>query len=376
MGTKVINKTRKSYFTELSLEDLQYGIHHNKSSVGSVRGIESLLSPLTEKTWVDPAFYSAEAFNSYGEACQFGLFATQGLENLNTELALLGRIKSVYHIKGLEGIGLKDVKETLKKVGAAIVAAFKKLIQAAANLFRSIANTIGSIAFKGQEKLFQDFKDNNADYRNGKGEVSVYPTYNGIELAVKLTNNFAVDTNSLYNDLVAKVQKAAKDPNVAKDIDSVKKKIEEKIIVSKFKNIFDNPRKAVFELIFGKEKPEVKKMAAGNVIKIYKPTELLTSDFSNRLKEIVKDGKELIKKMNDGLKAANEAAKEAIKESGMSKTAKKNANESRKAINGANWARNYCGKMLGMYLNIYSAGIKARSFSAAALRVMKKEPKD
>jgi hypothetical protein len=366
---------------EFGLEDLYTGIHTNRQSIGSIKGISNLLKPIVEKN-PDVTSYAMEAMNCLGDSDKFGLYATQAMEQLNTEYAILKKVKDKY---GIESLNLNkfgreefDVKEVAKKVWAAIVAAFRKLIQAVANFLRSVANFFGSAIAKFQVGLVEKYK--NAKNLNDKNKVT------GLEKpAEKMEEVFHMITQFIKAEktTVDNVFKKETDFNDRAEMQHIAAAVPK---LSKGGTLI-NPRKTVFTLVFGDENIKTSKdKLAGEALKNAGGIEILGKSFLASLQHQVTNGKELIKELNLILKKAEVEAKSVLTgasyvNSGKDKDSKTSdyIKEGKKDLSkkkSFNFARNVCSYSTGLLLNAFSAGLKLRSFAAAAVRAMlKKEDK-
>ncbi len=379
-----MTKTRKNGYLDpnFSVEDISHGLYGRaKTSVGSIDLVNKmgLLGCLNDIHNTDPTNFAIESTRLLGESDLLGNFVVQGLEEINHTYKTLAVIKDRYSVEGLDpykfgaeaGIG-----EILKKAWNAIVVAFKKIVQSISNFVRSIANTIGSQLAKGQESIMEKYNDLDSSAKKGTGAKKVkvaLPSGPGkfTSLFTDIQSGIATITNT-FTKINAEIEK---DQNIApgkkevweSDTDLLGKIDLFKPAGSKYKTL--SSQGLVNLYIFGKEKVEPKETDPSVVIKTV-GIAFLSKKQLEAANGLVKASKELIKTMNESIKAAIKASGEAAKIAGKEKdkTTQKMQQKNRKALRALSWERNWGGKFTGLVISGFSAFLRTRGYVAAAAK--------
>jgi hypothetical protein len=389
----------------LSLEDLQYGIHSKKSNLSSSGGkydksVESVISLLNSPKTEDYETYAMEAFNSYGEACQFGLFATQGLENLNTEVKILSAIKNQYSLEGLNPykFGFEDKKNIFARIWGAIVEAFRRLITAVGNLIRQFINFISSTAMKGKTKFYEANKNEIEAAKKGKYN----PTINIIEPKID-PHKISINIGSVGDKISSVGEELIKDMDgIKKLVESIKDSSGIGAIFTKFKIMYFGDPKVKFakrldsitsnmgtvkttnsgfytnasgfvtKFVYGVDKtPKQKKMGAIEFLKVC-PETILSAEAVEAVNNNVSTAKKSLDSLNKGLKAVK--AGQAVAEKAASE--KSLDAKKRQMINSlaqyGNFSRTLNGFLVGIILHSHKEFLRQQSYAYTACRALLK----
>lgn len=376
---KIATKKRSSFSSDFSLEDLNYGIHRTKGiSITPIKGFANLVAPLFDPSdSVEP--FAMEAANLLGQSDQYGLYATQGMEAMRYEFALVRNIKQKY---GIEGLNLNrfamenKFTDAAKNVWKAIIQAFKTIIQAVSNFIKSVTNFIGGVIAKTQTKLLD--KLDGGKIRYGKNLVTglkqkcIQARMNEIDkVEEKVINAIEKDLGELEKASDMSFTTSSGGKKFVEEIAALYGGMGGKMGTTKF----TPAQKWVNQKIFGAEKPETGKIAAQLAFDNAGGVEMLSHTSLVCAQNSVKEGKRVIKIAVRAVKNAEAASKLAdrrtnavIKDEKKKVTSDNKGHEykdSKAQFGQVRYCASYC---TGVLLATFSAFLKCRSFAAAAIR--------
>lgn len=384
---------------DFGIEDFQSGAVMNRGSE-DIRSYDlsnklGLLAPLADRNDTEVVTFGSEAYSLLGEANQLEQYATQQITAANQRFAIAAEIKKGYGVEGFDAFafGCEGFKETITKAFTAVVAAIKKVIQSISNWIRQVMNWVGSQFAKGQAKLVEKYK--NAKFTDATVQIKAIipskPIASGESLisGVNATiTEVAQDIASMNKDALIAIE--SQDKGLQKDTlkaatgDIKAIKAEHKMIGTYYGKKIDvlklgSATKAANEIVFGIEKTaKVPVSALSYLTNVGNWKVLLSKDDLKAAQSLVKDGKALIKILNESLKTANTLAK-SMKVGGSEKkmaAGDKALNKAVKAQRAAVQYMNlnqrlgslYAGVLYGTFANY----LKVRSYTAAAVKALAK----
>ena len=411
--------TRKNTISSVLASD--FGIEDFEAGVVATRGNEDnlatfdlsnklgLLSPLADRHDTEVVTFGSEAYNLLGEAKQLEQYATQQINAANQRFAIAAEIKKGYGVEGFDAFtfGCEGFGEAMKNAFTAIVAGIKKLIQSITNWIRQVMNWVGSQFAKGQAKLIEKYKAAGSPTKSNAQIKAIIPTVQGISSGAQFIKEVNADTTEVAKSIVAINNTASKffegtdrsatasfvASAAAKDaLDALNKTYVtlhgKKVPVAKL----GSATAAANEKVFGAAKLKKITISATKYLTIVKP-EILTKDDLNACNGLVKDGKALIKVLNESLKKCNSlvgAMKVAVPSKKKDEAGNKDAKEANAAVKATRAAikalsnANRIGTMqAGILYGVFANYLKLRSYAAAAIRAIladtktgKKAPKE
>ena len=384
---------------DFGIEDFQSGAVMNRGSE-DIRSYDlsnklGLLAPLADRNDTEVVTFGSEAYSLLGEANQLEQYATQQITAANQRFAIAAEIKKGYGVEGFDAFafGCEGFKETITKAFTAVVAAIKKVIQSISNWIRQVMNWVGSQFAKGQAKLVEKYK--NAKFTDAtvqiKAVIPPKPIASGESLISGVNTSItevAQGIASMNKDALAAIE--LQDKGLQKDtlkaatgdVASIKDKY--KMVGTYYGKKIDvlklgSATKVANEIVFGTEKTaKVPVSALSYLTKVGNWKVLLSKDDLKAAQSLVKDGKALIKILNESLKTADTLAK-SMKVGGS----EKKMADGDKALNNAVKAQRaavqymnlnqrlgslYAGILYGTFANY----LKVRSYTAAAVKALAK----
>lgn len=394
-----------SNLSSFGLEDLHVGIHKKVRSEAGSRQLRSLMSgPIADSNNTGVTYFAMEAMNLLGDSDKFGIYAAQGLEQLDHDVRVLQSVKARYGIEklnpytfGMEGDKFDKFKDVMKKIWAAIIEAFKRMIQAIANFLRSIANFFGSAIAKAQSKLYLEIKDKSSDVltSNAKFKGSLpnqKPLVALSDISRAITGALPQLDKFSYSIDAAITKPFTETGNTTYFNTQIKDDATKSITAFKDKHGADggkglsNPRKDVIKLFWGNETGKAAEITVGDFFKKV-GIDLLSETTLLKAKVITKTTQQVLKASQKGLNMAIKGQKQ-MEKLGLSLTRAGAIDEGtgRKAIGtkikeqrnsqkaareiqgGLTWQRMFCGYATGLILNGFSQFLKARSYAATAAK--------
>lgn len=385
---------------DFGIEDFQNGTVMNRGSEDiasyDLSNKLGLLAPLADRNDTEVVTFGSEAYSLLGEANQLEQYATQQITAANQRFAIAAEIKKGYGVEGFDAFafGCEGFKETITKAFTAVVAAIKKVIQSISNWIRQVMNWVGSQFAKGQDKLVEKYK--NVKFTDAtvqiKAVIPPKPITSGESLisGVNATiTEVAQGIAAMNKDALAAIE--LQDKGIQKDTlnaatGDIKANIKgNKTIISTYygKKIdvvkLGAATKAANEIVFGTEKTaKVPVSALSYLTKVGNWKVLLSKDDLKSAQSLVKDGKALIKILNESLKTANTLAK-SMKVGGSEKkmsAGDKALNEAVKAQRAAvqymNWNQRLGSLYAGILYGTFANYLKVRSYTAAAVKALAK----
>lgn len=388
-------KTIPSYMTrDIGVEDLING--NITRPVNSLKDFDVLnklgiLSPLKDRHNTDPTNFALESAILLGESESFGVFATQQLREINDRFALCNTIKKKYALEGFDPfkVGMEDVGDSFKKVGTAIIAAFKKLGAMIMNFIRSVANTVKSGAALAQVKLYEKSKGTTFSGGVGKELKCLVPTKNPVDILEEIKKDIS--------NFVPKVKEiSTKIDELINVRDAGNSNLIDKSGGSTFENFVKEhdgtvtekkgAKEIVYTKFFGSEKPAIQTMKAGDYIKKCNGIEILSKVSLDKASACTAHSKVILKEVNFSLKQTDRilvmlrnSQKESFSDKEGSKHNKAVVKQIRQAFNASNLKRQYVTKMQSIILIGFSTFLKCRGYMAAAVKLYgakEKEPKE
>jgi len=275
-----------------------------------------LMSALNDTNNTDPTNFGVESALLIGEAKQFSLFATQKLGEMNERFAICADIKKQFGVEGLDPLayGAEGFIDGIKKVGSAIGAALKKIAQSVMNFIRSVGNAIGSTLALTQVKLYEQNKGKKFVAGKG-GEIKAIPH------EWKFTQYF-MDLNRYYEGVNKSVEESAAGIMSVLSAGPTEASISKigviKLNLKKgskdfFKNLGkkididedETPTQYVRGVIFGNKDAKPKKMKAGDYLTAIAKVDgikILSREYLDSCKIMVKVGQNLVKTLNSNIK--------------------------------------------------------------------------
>lgn len=360
-----------------------------------------LMSALNDTNNTDPTNFGVESAILLGEAKQFSLFATQKLGEMNERFAICADIKRQFGVEGLDPLayGAEGFVDGIKKVGAAILAGLKKIVQSVMNFIRSVGNAIGSTLALTQVKLYEQNKGKK--FAAGKGGEIKAATHK-----IKFTQYF-VDANKGISEASRLMEESAAEImsvlTAGPTEESIKKTSVIKMKIKKgqtdfFTNIAgsiqggindtSSPSELVRLAVFGSKDAKPTKMKAGDYLAAIAGVDglkILSREYLDSCKIMVKIGQGLVKTLNSNIKRVDASMKLVGKVAGTksvagskdgAKTNAKAIKLSREAFNSLNLNTSVSGQLSSALLISFSSFLKCRGYCASAVRAYSKESKD
>ena len=396
--------TRKTTISSVLAND--FGIEDFQNGTVMNRGFEDiasydlsnklgLLSPLADRADTEVVTFGSEAYSLLGEAKQLEQFAGQQIENINNRFAIAAEIKKGYGVEGFDAFafGCEGFKETITKAFTAVVAAIKKVIQSITNWIRQVMNWVGSQFAKGQAKLVEKYK--NTKFTDATVQIKAIippkPIASGESLIAGLNAGITLagqQIAAMNKDALAAIE--LQDKGLQKDTlkaatgdlkagikadHKVSTYFGEKIDVIKL----GSASKAANKIVFGTEKTaKVPVSALSYLSKVGNWKVLLSKDDLKAAQSMVKDGKALIKILNESLKTADTLAKSMKvggsekKMSASDKALNKAVKAQRAAVQYINWNQRLGSLYAGILYGTFANYLKVRSYTAAAVKALAK----
>ena len=384
---------------DFGIEDFQNGTVMNRGSEDiasyDLSNKLGLLAPLADRADTEVVTFGSEAYSLLGEAKQLEQYATQQITAANQRFAIAAEIKKGYGVEGFDAFafGCEGFKETITKAFTAVVAAIKKVIQSISNWIRQVMNWVGSQFAKGQAKLVEKYK--NAKFTDAtvqiKAVIPPKPIASG-ESLISGVNATITEVSqgiaSMNKDALAAIELQDKGLQndtlkaATGDIASIKTK--HKMVGTYYGKKIDvlklgSATKAANEIVFGTEKTaKVPVSALSYLTKVGNWKVLLSKDDLKAAQSLVKDGKALIKILNESLKTADTLAK-SMKVGGSEKKmadGDKALNKAVKAQRAAVQYMNLNQRLGSLYAGIlygtFANYLKVRSYTAAAVKALAK----
>ena len=396
--------TRKTTISSVLAND--FGIEDFQNGTVMNRGFEDiasydlsnklgLLSPLADRADTEVVTFGSEAYSLLGEAKQLEQFAGQQIENINNRFAIAAEIKKGYGVEGFDAFafGCEGFKETITKAFTAVVAAIKKVIQSITNWIRQVMNWVGSQFAKGQAKLVEKYK--NTKFTDATVQIKAIippkPIASGESLIAGLNAGITLagqQIAAMNKDALAAIE--LQDKGLQKDTlkaatgdlkagikadHKVNTYFGEKIDVIKL----GSASKAANKIVFGTEKTaKVPVSALSYLSKVGNWKVLLSKDDLKAAQSMVKDGKALIKILNESLKTADTLAKSMKvggsekKMAASDKALNKAVKAQRAAVQYINWNQRLGSLYAGILYGTFANYLKVRSYTAAAVKALAK----
>ena len=385
---------------DFGIEDFQNGTVMNRGSENiasyDLSNKLGLLAPLADRADTEVVTFGSEAYSLLGEAKQLEQFAGQQIENINNRFAIAAEIKKGYGVEGFDAFafGCEGFKETITKAFTAVVAAIKKVIQSITNWIRQVMNWVGSQFAKGQAKLVEKYK--NTKFTDATVQIKAIippkPIASGESLISGVNAGItavAQGIASMNKDALAAIE--LQDKGLQKDTlkaatGDIKASIkaEHKMISTYYGKKIDvlklgSATKAANEIVFGTEKTaKVPVSALSYLTKVGNWKVLLSKDDLKAAQSLVKDGKALIKILNESLKTADTLAK-SMKVSGSEKkmaagdkALNKAVKAQRAAVQYINLNQRLGSLFAGILYGTFANYLKVRSYTAAAVKALAK----
>lgn len=391
-------KTVSSFLSaDFGVEDLISGRFSSSPNMKDYDVLNKLgiLAPLKDRNNTDPTSFALESASLLAESESFGVYATQQLNELNNRFALCNRIKRTYGIEGFDpyAVGMEGVGESMKKIGSAIVAAFKKLGAMIMNFIRSVGNAVGSAIALTQVKLYEKIKDVSLDTNKGK-RIKARLATTQMKTVFNELNGFCTKALGVFQNANSMTEKMI--TGAAINGDPLVKKISSSLsaaVKSELKSAAGSdfgslkPKDVVMSIIYGGDgkRPDVKEYKAGEYLKkIPEGIYILSKASLEDSKKVIKISQTILKEVNFSLKQVDRYMKvyQSYYSSGSVAGSKDVGKENKKAIKGARDALNVSNfkrfgvtKIQSMLLIAFGEYLKLRGYAAAAVRNYEKTDK-
>lgn len=373
------NRVTSSMADSFGLEDVKLS-----NSLG-------LLSPIADKYDTDVVSFGAEAYDLLGEAKQLAQFSEESLDSLNERFAIAADIKKRYGVEGFDpfAYGCEGFGEVIKQAFVSVVSAIKKVIQSISNWIRQVMNWIGSQFAKLQQKLVDTYGNKKMPASQAMVKVILPPAkvesgmvlIGSVNITIGMSAKVIADANKNITNQIS--NGANKDINAA--VSNLNKQLKPNILLTthygkKLDIIKLGTAKAISnEVVWGVAKPSKLEFNAAEYIskKVNWQTILSKNDLK-AAQELVKNGKALIKVMNETLKSANSLSKTAI-----TMTSKQDTKEQKKAMKDkikktrglVSILNNNCrlgSLMAGVLYGTFANYLKLRSYTASCVKAVYK----
>lgn len=357
------------------IEDFQNGVamNHKRDSINnySLANKLGLLSPLADRFDTETVTFGSEAHDLLGEAKWLNQYAENQINAINSRFAIANEIKKNYGVEGFDAFafGCEGFMDKIKSAFTAIVATIKKIIQSITNWIRQVMNWVGSQFAKGQAKLVEKYKDLKIDDNDAKIKAFVPPS--------KITSG-----ESLIKDFNSGISTGVK------ELENVNKTLEIGVITNAYKEInigfksyygkkinvikLGYASKAANEIVWGVESPKKILVKASVFLDRVEWKTILSKNDLKVANSLVKDGKELIKCLNNGLKTADKLAK--------SMSMSKNENGAKETNNAVKATRQQISILsnnnrisslvVGILYGTFANYLKLRSYTASAIKAI------
>lgn len=385
---------------DLGIEDFQNGTVMNRGSEDiasyDLSNKLGLLAPLADRADTEVVTFGSEAYSLLGEAKQLEQFAGQQIENINNRFAIAAEIKKGYGVEGFDAFafGCEGFKETITKAFTAVVAAIKKVIQSISNWIRQVMNWVGSQFAKGQAKLVDKYK--NAKFTDTTVQIKAVIPPKAIASGESLIAGVNAGITAVAQGIAAMNKDALaaielQDKGIQKDTlkaatGDIKAgiKADHKVIGTYYGKKIDvlklgSATKIANEIVFGTEKTnKVPVSALSYLTKVGNWKVLLSKDDLKAAQSLVKDGKALIKILNESLKTADSLAKSMKvggsekKMAGADKALNKAVKAQRAAVQYMNMNQRLGSLWAGILYGTFANYLKVRSYTAAAVKALAK----
>ena len=413
---------------EYSLEDLMVGKFSKPSQIGKedrnflLSTNSSFKNSIVDKDCKDYLPFAIESMMLYNEAEQFGTFATESLHSMNNEYQLMVSIANKYGIenfnpykfgleedkkddknKNVNAVGGAKRASLMKRIWAAIVTAFQRLIASIGNFMRSIMNWFASNGVKKMTKLYEANKDKlnkvsskDINVKDFKASVPIKKVLiilsdltNSVSAMTKASETFNTKSEELSN-LVKRLEgneindtskikefirilKGYKSPDQV--IDDIMKTVINAVTFNnkdvkafltqggKFK--MKDPSGVARIIFYGKNKVKTTSVKIDDFLKMV-PFSVLSQKSVDEMKKFVDGSRKAVKTLNNSLKGVRKSAKQA--EVLMAKQAKQgNVAITQQALNMltnyGNVSRRFNSFMVGIILNVYKEFMRIQSYS-------------
>lgn len=373
------NRVTSSMANSFGLEDVKLS-----NSLG-------LLSPIADKYDTDVVSFGAEAYDLLGEAKQLEQFSEESLDSLNERFAIAADIKKSYGVENFDpfAYGCEGFGEAIKQAFTAVVAAIKKVIQSISNWIRQVMNWTGSQFAKLQQKLVDTYGNKKMPASQAMVKVILPPAQidSGTTLIKEVSNSIEATAKTVAKsneNIVKQISNGAnKDINAA--VGNLNKQLKPNILLTtyygkKLDVIKLGSAKLISNgIVWGVEKPsKVEFNAAEYISKKVNWKNILSKNDLKAAQELVKNGKALIKVMNETLKTANSVSKTAI-----TMTSNQDTKEQKKAMNAkikttrglVSTLNNNCrlGSLFaGILYGTFANYLKLRSYTASCVKAVYK----
>lgn len=391
-------KTVSSFLSaDFGVEDLISGRFSSSPNMKDYDVLNKLgiLAPLKDRNNTDPTSFALESASLLAESESFGVYATQQLNELNNRFALCNRIKRTYGIEGFDpyAVGMEGIGESMKKIGSAIVAAFKKLGAMIMNFIRSVGNAIGSAVALTQVKLYENMKGKSIDASKGKtikarlNTIKMVTVFSELESFCTKALGIFQDANSRTNDLIsgATIQSDATGSLTKKISSSLSTAMKSVLKTGNEEFGSVKPKSVVTKIIYGVDsKQDAKEYKAGEYLsKIPDGIEILSKQYLENSKKMIKVSQLILKEVNFSLKQVDKYMKvyqsyysgSNVGSKELGKENKKAVKAARDALNVSNFKRFGVTKIQSMLLIAFGEFLKLRGYAAAAVRNYEKTDK-
>ncbi|MGL4949645.1 MAG: hypothetical protein ACRC5M_04625 [Anaeroplasmataceae bacterium] len=394
-------------YQDFGVEDFESGrpMRSNESLAGaSVANQLGLLGAIGDKSNTDPISFALESASLLGESIGLSKFASGQISEINQRFTIAAQIKRQYGVEGFDAFayGCEGFMDKVKGAFSAIVAGIKKLIQSISNWIRGVMNWVGSQFAKLQQRLIDKYQNEKFTDTSVviKAVVPATKVESGASFVKKvdaIAHEIAKAINAKNIEMIKSNGGTSMDSSAKSKLDSVSG-IGESVDSVSGNSLADKvtfvsltgKRFGVTKLgsatrvanliVFGTDK--LSKITVSAVAFLEKKTNwttILSRDDLKVTNNLVKDGKAMIKVMNDTLKMADRLARE-MKHGGFKKNHDENqkadniaAKETRKRISVLNNQNRIGSLMTGILYGVFSNYLKMRSYTASAVKALVKE---
>lgn len=327
---KKIDLQNMSY--EFSVEDLINGTYESERKTISLEDVDYLnkmgiFSSLKDKS-KDYNKFSFESMTAYKDSESMGAFATQQLNEINNRMKLCAKISKVYALESshMYTIGMEGVKDTLKRIGVAIITAFKKLAMSIVKNVKALKlATVGLLTIKKTEDFYSSNVGKSFDSDKGREIKVLIPTVD----MKKVMSDIYDKLKSFYNSLEGiklNIESNREVNNVA-TLDEKFKSLITSItgLHSSSKDIDGiSPTKYANKIIYGTEKPKPQKMKTGKFLnEKYCTLEAISPSNLRDFMSSVEKAADMLKPINKAIKEVDKIMKAEAKAQNDKESAKK-----------------------------------------------------
>jgi len=394
MGTLNKNTISSVLSNDFGIEDFQSGaaMNHNTDSLKdfALSNQLGLFGALKDRNDTDVVTFGHEAYELLGEAKQLEQYATQQIQSANNRFAIAAEIKKNYGVEGFDAFayGVEGFADTMKNAFTAVVSAIKKVIQSITNWIRQVMNWVGSQFAKGQQKLVDKYK--NTKFTDSTVQINAVIPPAAIPSGSALIEGMNKGIISGGQQIAAMNKSALaaielQDKGIQRDeLKSETKGFKAMEVQAYYGKKLDvvkigTASKLANLLVFGVEKPKKVPVSALSYLnKVGKWQVLLSKDDLKAANDLVKDGKALIKVLNETLKTADKLASSmkvsgsTKKMSGTDKSLNKAVKAQRAAIQKINLNNRLGSLLAGILYALFANYLKVRSYTAAAVKALAK----